>query len=755
MHTLTAPQPSLFWTTAMPIRSAHTRTIDEAMFEPLEQRSLLALTNFASVGLAFDTGPFDEIQTTLFATEGVIDTLTGDAVGTTYAAGHFDRFAAAELFFSRIVQLDSGRYLRHPNRGSQGSPDESNGARFLSREGFEAGWWFADFGGGEQEIEWIVETATNTVRADFQGVWRFASIGNSADNDDFSNAFGEMEITANTVRYFVDGGFHPRSSSSVISTSPNGLLRTNAGEYMYLSRDKSVLIFADMAEEDGEIYIGVAVRENPAPFAGDIAGDYLLAWAFADGPADHGPNGEVLYAQRYLRLESDGDYRIWDLDDFDSGRTGDAWVINRGEWFIANGEVVLEERHTGNLARFIVADNASTLVGYLLQDEFDDDPVLGLATRAFPDGLDPIEPGGVFTVPGEGAFGLQLVYELGIDGVWEVTDLVGEAGGPDITGPIVTWIDPKDGHAYAVGMSNQGVILYSEPDRGDWTFRNLSSETFGERIVAGLQYMIAPDGTVHVTGLNPAGQLVRYSQTGGQAPDGSFDWYFVNIEEEDLAPQGQQTPAFVGALTSYATSWGGLNVAGVDENGRIWSVWWAPGLSRWTVTDLSASSGAGPIVGNLAVYLTPWDGINLAGLDENGDLQVTWWVPGFGGNWARNNLTAETGGPNFVIGSVTSYVSAWGGLNVAGMDAETGEIMVYWWVPERTHIGWAITSISDSIPVGSPQIVDFDIRGIAAPDESLNIFGYGEDGSYLNYYWYPSFGGEWAVENLSETAVDR
>ncbi len=89
-------------------------------------------------------------------------------------------------------------------------------------------------------------------------------------------------------------------------------------------------------------------------------------------------------------------------------------------------------------------------------------------------------------------------------------------------------------------------------------------------------------------------------------------------------------------------------------------MWWAPGRPRWSVSDLSAVSGAGPIVGNLAVYLTPWDGINLAGLDENGDLQVTWWVPSFGGDWETSNLTDLTGGPTFVTGSVTTYVSDWG-----------------------------------------------------------------------------------------------
>jgi hypothetical protein len=730
---------------------------DGAILEALEGRVLFAQAPFASVGLAYESGSNGQIYTTLYGTEGTVDTLSGDAQGTTFGAGNFDRFVSGPLLFDSIQQLDSGRYLRHPDRGTQGAPEESNGARFLTREGFGAGWWFADFGDGEQEVEFIVERPSDAVRADFQGTWRFASISNDAPNDDFSNAFGEIVITSTRVNWYVDGGYHPSSDSSIVSTTAGGLLRTNAGHYMYLNADKSVMIFIDMAEGDEETFIGVAVREDPAPYAPDLVGEYLLAWAFADGPADFGPNSEVLYAQRYLRLEADGDYRIWDLDDYDSGRTGDSWVINRGEWFMDGGEVVLEEFTTGDLARFIVADNGSNMLGFLLQEGDFDDPVVGLATRAFEGFPVEVEPFPVFTVQGEGAGGRQLVYQLGEDDVWEVTDLGLEAGGPATTGSVVTWVDPKDGHAYAAGMSAQGVILYSEPDVGDWYARNLSNEAFGQSITSGLQVMTAPDGVVHLTGLNASGQLVHYFQLTElePTPEGWFRWGFVNVHTNDLVPQGLATPAYEGALTSYATSWGGLNVAGLDANGRIWTVWWSPGQTRWTVTDLSMASGAGPIYGNLAVYLTPWNGINLAGLDESGDLQVTWWVPSLGGVWNRNNLTEETGGPRFLAGSVTSYVSEWGGLNVAGMDEGTGEIKVYWWVPERTGQGWAVTSISASIPLDAPIIEYEDIRGLAGPDSSLNIFGYGGDGSLLSYYWYPQFGGDWRAENLSELATDR
>ncbi len=279
----------------------------------------------------------------------------------------------------------------------------------------------------------------------------------------------------------------PREASGIISTSAGGLLRTNGAEYMYLSADKSVLIFADMAEEDGEVYIGVAVRENPAPFAGDIAGDYLLAWPSPTVPRSTAPTARsstasATSASKPTATTASGT----------STTTTPAAPETGGSSTAASGTSPAARSFSKNASPAISPassspTNASTLVGFLLQDDAEDDPVLGLATRAFPRRL---RPRGArrrpSPSPGEGAFGRQLVYQLGTDDIWEVTDLIAEAGGPAITGSIVTWIDPKDGHAYAAGMSDEGLILYSEPDKGDWTYRNLSDEGFGQSIAAGL-----------------------------------------------------------------------------------------------------------------------------------------------------------------------------------------------------------------------------------------------------------------------------
>ena len=98
-------------------------------------------------------------------------------------------------------------------------------------------------------------------------------------------------------------------------------------------------------------------------------------------------------------------------------------------------------------------------------------------------------------------------------------------------------------------------------------------------------------------------------------------------------------PALVGPIISYVTDWNGLNIAGLDASGNIQSIWWAPGMDLWRTDNLSAITGASPIAGGLTCYLTSWGGINLAGVDASGDVTVSWWVPSFGGNWVSTNLT--------------------------------------------------------------------------------------------------------------------
>jgi len=721
--------------------------------ESLESRTLYA-ADFVSVGMRFETYGFGNVDGAVFMSEAYVDD-DFNTDGDVYTSASYDRTRVDTLPYSSIEQIADGRYRRHPDRGSFGSPFESNGARFLDDDGFPVGWWYGDFGGGDKEAEFIVQRPDSASYSDFYGTWRFTMLSQEVDGEDFDAGYGTLQIDANNVRFFRDAGTVPHTTSPVDAVTDRGRLTTDAGEYFYLNADKSVLIFADMAEYDGKVSIGVAVRQQPTLSSSELIGSYLLEWGFTDSLASDGPNDEVDFRQRVLSLEADGDYRIWDLDDYDSGKDENQYAISRGFWRLSGDRLILDRDNSSDVVTMAVSPNGSTLLGLSFDDGHTFDSVFGVATRAYPNGPPPVAPTPVISVPAVDSFGRPAVYALGSDDVWEVVDLIREAGGPNLNGRLSSWVDPKDDRAYAAGASASGLILYSQPTSGNWSYRNLTTEISGAQAVVGnVQTMTSPEGLLNIVGLNQAGQLVRYHQTGAvDESTGEYRWFFSNIETTDLEPGGQQTPAFEGDLAAYSTSWGGLNVAGVDGDGRVWSVWWAPGQARWTVTDLSAASGVGVIAGGLSVYVTPWNGINIAGIDAAGDLQVTWWVPSFGGNWAHNNLTAETSGPRLRVDSITSYVSSWGGLNIAGFDASTGEVQVYWWAPERSSIGWAVTSLSASVAPSTPRITTGPLIGFAARDQSLNVFGY--DGTtFIRFSWRPS-GAQWQSENLTSIAVDR
>lgn len=340
-----------------------------------------------------------------------------------------------------------------------------------------------------------------------------------------------------------------------------------------------------------------------------------------------------------------------------------------------------------------------------------------------------------------------LVFDQDANGDWSATQLVAASGSPDVTGDIATWVDPKDGRTYAAARSAGGLLLYTKLADNIWTFRNLTTEVAGSQIPGTLGQLVAlvgADQLVRLGSLLNNGDLILYSQT-GEGPSGGYAWSFTNIAETHLRAQSQEMPAFAGGLISYVTSWNGLNIAGLDASGNIQVVWWAPGLELWQTNNLSSITGAPPIVDGLSAYLTPWDGINLSGINHDGELSVTWWVPQFGGDWETNNLTQEFGGPTLQAASVTSYVSSWGGLNVAGLD-ENGKLNVYWWAPALTETGWQVTNLSDEIP-GAPLPVG-RLSGHATATGILNVFGSDSDGHVIRYHWQVG-DTTWATQDLT------
>lgn len=328
-------------------------------------------------------------------------------------------------------------------------------------------------------------------------------------------------------------------------------------------------------------------------------------------------------------------------------------------------------------------------------------------------------------------------------GAWQVVNLQTWLSSPTVSGQVVTYTDPKDGLTYAAAPSDQGLLLFQRASSGQWSFSNLTSAVTGAQIVdSDITQFASTDGLVSIAGLLANGDLVLYSQSLTEI--GTVHWSYKNLSD-DLRAQNLTMPNFVGEFISYVTGWNGQNIAGLDSAGNIQVVWWSPGLTQWRTDNLSTITGAAPLAGGLNAYLTSWGGINLAGADADGKLSVTWWVPSMGAEWSTSNLTDLFTGPTLERDSLASYVTPWGGLNVTGLDA-AGNLVVYWWAPGLQN--WQISDLSSIInpakkPIGT-------MRGVASPTGTISLLGASTDGDALRFWWQP--GSAWVYENLTIAA---
>lgn len=718
---------------ARPIGGSSADLCFPVSLDSLEPRLVLAST-FASAGLFYQPGLASQ-EVISFSTEGTLsDALTVN--GSRYRSDSGDREFEGGLRYDSISNFADGRFDRNPPEGFFGEPFERNGARFLNTDGYPVGWWFSDYNATSKEVEFLVQRPTSpTSINNFRGDYRFTMAWNDTGDSLPTLGSGALTINGSEILYDADTGDIPYGRSQISTVSTTGLLRTARDEYVYLSASGATIVWADQDDGEDVVSLGVATVPNGPNAAADMIGGYLLAW--------NDTSTGLALRQLYLDLEADGDYKFYDLDDYDDGKRDS---IDRGFWSVSGNTLTLDQLDTQLDFHFTIGEDGRVLIAEDRNLNGTESPAFGLGVRALPNGAPTTV---VFPVGAVNEFNRGVVYELESNEAWFVTDLVLKAGGPSITGKIVVWTDPKDHLSYAAGLAPEGLVVYSSTADHGWSFRVMSAPSLALPISKELQVMISPDGLVHLTGLDANGQVLRHYQTGTKT-SGQWNYGFQNISTNDLQPQGLPTPEFTG-LVSYATAWGGLNIAGLDAQGTIWSVWWAPTMTLWTASDLTRTYGAVPLTGGLTVYLTPWQGINIAGIDSQGHLRVTWWVPSFQDEWLQDDLTSKTGGPLLVPNSVSSYTSSWGGLNVAGIDSGTGDIFVYWWSPAIPD--WTFASITASVPAGSPRMVG-PMMGQAAPDASLNIYGYNST-NFIRYFWEPTFGAAWSVENLTDVATPR
>ncbi len=354
-----------------------------------------------------------------------------------------------------------------------------------------------------------------------------------------------------------------------------------------------------------------------------------------------------------------------------------------------------------------------------------------------------------------------IITSLGLDGrseiftpdsadYWKYKNLQAATGAPDVTGNLVAFYDPKTGLKHAVGPSANGLILFTSGANNTWTFSNLTTSVSGGQIIQGeITAFTTTDGFVYIAGMSDSGDLVAFRQTGTAS---NWTWQFHNFSDVDLAQRGLTTPAFTGRLTSYVTSWNGLNIVGLDGNGDIQAVWWAPGIDQnlWTQTNLSDVTGAPAFTGGLTVYLTSWNATNIVGITQEGHVSVTWWLPEFQGNWRTDDLTAQFNGALLVGNTISSFVTPWGATNIGGLDSN-GKLWVYWWAPGIGGNAWVVTDMSTAVPAGTKAMVG-RITGITSTASTINLVGTASNGDVMRYYWNPAGDQLWKADDVSYLA---
>ena len=322
-----------------------------------------------------------------------------------------------------------------------------------------------------------------------------------------------------------------------------------------------------------------------------------------------------------------------------------------------------------------------------------------------------------------------------------------QAGAPALSGAIEAWRDTRDGLIYAAAPSSVGLILLRQDASGAWSFRNLSTEldgagTAGIVVTRSITAFADNAGLRYVAGLTDSGEVVLFAQTGRSNQDQSLVWTATNLSTEHLALQGQATPAFAGELISFVTPWNALNVAGLDDAGRVRAVWFGPGRTLWSAADLSTQTGAPVLVGGLTAWLTGWNAMNIAGIDADGNLSAVWWVPG-GDGWRQTDLTATIGGPELSAGSVTSFVTTWGAMNVVGVDG-AGRVVVYWWVPNNG--GWQIADLTTASGSDAGVFGGGLRAGVSVAGE-MSVVGARATGDVSRLSWTP--GERWMLEDVT------
>lgn len=272
---------------------------------------------------------------------------------------------------------------------------------------------------------------------------------------------------------------------------------------------------------------------------------------------------------------------------------------------------------------------------------------------------------------------------------------------------------------FAVGPDQQPAARIMNAVTGAITSQDVASLAgFRGRVIDITPY-VTSDGAVHLALTDTNHHL--WILTGDIA---SGAWSSIDMTTEIKAP------GITGDLTTYQPSWGAQQIAGIDARGHSVNYWWAPGLATWQFSDLTTLFNGPVFTKGLTAYVSGWDGLNIAGLNDAGEVVVYWWAPGLT-DWQTINMTTTFNGPA-LTGQLDAFVTSWGGMNIAGTDAN-GHIITYWWAPGLTQ--WFVSDLTSI--AGGPVITRGTEIGASA-DGGINVFGLDASDHLQGLRWTPA-----------------
>lgn len=269
---------------------------------------------------------------------------------------------------------------------------------------------------------------------------------------------------------------------------------------------------------------------------------------------------------------------------------------------------------------------------------------------------------------------------------------------------------------------------------------SLTTVSLGNGTLRGDVFAIeGTDGVVTLLAYEDAsgsnGDLILYTQNGSIDADGDPLWTSRNLTVDDLSVFSEATPDFTGEVISVSTSWNARIVAGVDSSGDLQAVWFANGLpqNKFRVTNLSAVSGADTIVGGLSFFETAWGGLSFTGVNASGELISIWWAPGLGGSWIASNFSDLFSFPAIETDKVGAF-SIDNQLNIVGVDATSGDFVLFTWIPTRLPDAW-VREIAIASTAPSFQAPVTDLRPVVDDNGDVSVFTVTATGDLLRFAW--------------------